>query len=239
MEHVSTIYNLPHSVEARHHSEVSSSEVLRLRDREIADLKYEVQGLRAATSEWEHRFHGARRELDAAVNQLGHVNNLLEEEHRRCQGGDEELRKLRALLEDRTEEVKVAQAFMTTADKYSVAEVSQMVEHLNDEIYQCAMDFSDMVLEQGVKPMWQRSEREWGESLEAARHAFRRWNKSVIDRLEADLLRDDPDATLLECMVQYAFTARCHEIIRAFCPQEKVVDKYLCDLWEKIASSRE
>jgi hypothetical protein len=177
-------------------------------------------------------------ELEAAKHHISHISKLLEVEHHRTQGGETELRKLKVLLDDRTEEVKVAQAFMTCADKYSVSEVCQLVEQLNDEIYQCAMDLSDVVLEQGGKPLWRRQEEEWGKRMEAARYALRRWNEDVLARVEADLLSDDPDTTLFECMVQYMFTTRCHDIIRTFCPQDKGVDNYLCGLWEEIASSR-
>ncbi|TEB37944.1 hypothetical protein FA13DRAFT_1725573, partial [Coprinellus micaceus] len=253
-EHVSSIYGLQGSVEARLRPGPPGSEraemkaiidsheaSLRVKDDEIAALKCHIQEIEKSYNQREERHRSVRAQLSEAHSHIAHQGVLLEEAHRKCRHGDRELEKLRDLLNQRTEEVKVAQAFMTTADKYSSSEVSQMVEELNDEIYQCSMDLSDAMLGQGIAPKDSALDEDARKRIERAQKFFAKsWKVEVINRLAADLSRHhDPDSTLFDCVVQYALVDWVHGIIQSFCPQNKDVDRYLTNLWENVAASHE
>ncbi|KAJ3535906.1 hypothetical protein NMY22_g6268 [Coprinellus aureogranulatus] len=254
-EHASTAYHQPNAQPGQYaqsprpeshrdrfhmNREMQLLEASRVKDDEIATLRHQAQELQTAMRQMEEQLNHKDSELQAARERIDHQNQLLEGVHHQHSRGEDELKKLRTLLADRIEEVKVAQAFMTTADKYSVREVSQMMEELNDEIYQCAMDLSDAVLEQEVRlPQDSIHDEDTKERLEDSRYAFRRWNKQVIARLEVELDQQEPNALLLECMIETVLAARCLENIRVFCSQNEAIDDYICDLWEEIAASHE
>ncbi|KAJ3521282.1 hypothetical protein NMY22_g12378 [Coprinellus aureogranulatus] len=258
-EHASTISHLEDRLDAQPGKGVQSSsghesyhdrshtnreaqflEASRAKDDEIAALRYQAQELQTAMRQLEEKLNQKDSELQAAREHIDHQNQVLQGVLHQHSRGEDELNKLRTLLADRTEEVKVAQAFMTTADKYSVREVSQMVEQLNDEIYQCTMDLSDAVLEQEIRrSRGNVHDENMKKRLEDSRNEFHWWDKQVIAQLEFGLRQHEPNTLLLECMIGYLLTNRCVETIRAFCAHDTVIDDYFCDLWEEIAASHE
>ncbi|TEB37928.1 hypothetical protein FA13DRAFT_1725552 [Coprinellus micaceus] len=253
-EHVSEIYSLQGSAEARPRPGTPGSERMemkdiilsyeasqRVKDNEIAVLKCHIQEIEETHTQREERHRSVRAQRDEARSHNSHQAKSLEEAQRQCQRRDRELEKLRELLNQRTEEVKVAQAFMTTADKYSTSEISLMVEELNDEIYQCSMDLSDAMLGQGIAPKDSALDEDARKRFERAQKFFAKsWNPEVINRLAADLSRHhDPDSTLFDCVAQYALVDWVHGIIRSFCQQNKDVDRYLTDLWENVTALHE
>ena len=66
-----------------------------------------------------------------------------ENAHKRCQALTKELNQKQLLLDERTEVLRGAQAFLTTADQYAVADIIRLVEHLNAEIMQVAAAMVD------------------------------------------------------------------------------------------------
>ncbi|KAJ2922268.1 hypothetical protein H1R20_g14841, partial [Candolleomyces eurysporus] len=136
------------------------------------------------------------------------------------------------LLKTRTEELALAQAFMTTADTCSVADISRMVEQLNDEMYQLAVLISDAVLHAkssgtAVSP----------ENVVQARGALEQiWNEELVRRMHMAVAEED--TILFECFVQYNLANWCHDVVRSFVDNPDA-EEHLQALWKGINQSRE
>jgi hypothetical protein len=158
----------------------------------------------------------------------------------RCRKLEKDLEQTKTLLESRTEELSAAQAFVTTADQYSVADVCALLERLNDEFFQCAMDLSDALLRHRESSPASGNAREssWRTRLQESRRLITKgWDEDTLVRLEADIAQDD--TVMFECMVQNAFVSEAREIIRSFCLENREVNRHMANLWKDIFASRE
>ncbi|KAF8802604.1 hypothetical protein BYT27DRAFT_7172654 [Phlegmacium glaucopus] len=102
--------------------------------------------------------------LISMVAEKKETGNKICELEGKIRGQDEEIRNLQQrlriseeqrsqttkLLDDRTAELKGAQAFLTTADRYSGADVVKMAECLNAEIFQVSAQMAEMLVEAPV-----------------------------------------------------------------------------------------
>ena len=151
---------------------------------------------------------------------------MIQSEHR-----EESLHKSTKLLESRTEELRLAQTFLTTADQHSIADIRHMLDQLNEEIYQCTMMMSDALVEQrGV-------ETEVGEEDEAYRKGVsqeveRRWGSALVSRVQVDV--EEGETTLFESLLQHALMCRCYEIVKSFSLESREFDNRFLALWDSI-----
>lgn len=215
--------------------------MIQARDHRIAQKDAEIEALKLENAELGRRaedsgqkYRESKQELQATT----HAQAQLEEMQQRCRRLEKELDKSKKLLDSRAQELSVAQAFMTTADHYSIADVSNMVEQLNDEFFQCAMDMSDALLQHRDAPSaTDSSNRKWRDILEdSCRLVAGRWNDDALARLETDIAQDD--TVMFECIVQNAFVIEFQEIIGALCFDNKEIDRYLRNLWKAVLTSR-
>ena len=150
------------------------------------------------------------REAAGANEESFHLRREVEELERRCAHIESRLEKTNSLLQTRTEELNIAQAFVTTADRFSVSDVSHMVEQLNDDIYQCSAMLSDLVLAQ---PPPSDEPESVAAMLGVARKAVSaRFTSDWVSRLEADTR--EGDTVLFEGLVQNLLVDRCRCIFR-------------------------
>ncbi|KAF8829624.1 hypothetical protein HHX47_DHR3000539 [Lentinula edodes] len=140
-------------------------QTLSQRDAEIAEL-------RESLSTAENRSTNTARELEASRKEIEHVNRTrtnLEKRAREALVGkealehelgtraeelatsredantiQEALNQTKTLLDMRTAELKVAQAFLPRSDRYAGADIMKMVESLNSEIHQTASIMADV-----------------------------------------------------------------------------------------------
>ncbi|KAF6748619.1 hypothetical protein DFP72DRAFT_1174057 [Ephemerocybe angulata] len=131
-----------------------------------------------------HKYQQLQKRFDQITQQ---ANQHLAEASRLQADAEARLERTEALLRTRTEELSVAQAFMVTADRVSVAEVVRAVEEVNDLVFQCAVDLSDAVLDaragRKAKGIFQTVGVEGkGKAREAV---FEEWGR---ERLEKDVL---------------------------------------------------
>ncbi|KAF5342071.1 hypothetical protein D9611_001716 [Ephemerocybe angulata] len=152
-----------------------------------------------------------------------------------------------ALLRTRTEELSVAQAFMVTADRVSVAEVVRAVEEVNDLVFQCAVDLSDAVLDaratRKAKGIHGVSVEGKGKGCSASMEGISGdWGAEVVRRLERDVLGVDEgegSTVLFEAMVQNVLIEACAGVTKTLCFADSKVDQYLKEVWERIKRSHE
>ena len=93
-------------------------------------------------------FHQRKTEAEKQIRNLQGKNHKLEEDLKMLQGtlrGAQEKHSHTAkLLEERSADLKGAQTFLTTIDRYSGADIIKMVEALNAEIFQGAALISEL-----------------------------------------------------------------------------------------------
>ncbi|KAJ2922260.1 hypothetical protein H1R20_g14833, partial [Candolleomyces eurysporus] len=136
------------------------------------------------------------------------------------------------LLKTRTEELTAAQAFLTTADECSGADLARMVAQLNDDISHCCVLMAEAVIEPdalGDTP-------DEGVIQEVVKDLSGfGWTEAQIRRLHPNVLKQD--TTLFEAMVQNIFVCWCHRLVSSFCYDSRTMDRYFQELWDGIATS--
>ena len=209
---------------------------LRRKEDETCELKSELDRKRQRLLEgeqWGQRLEHRLNELTQREQQLVAQMHDLE---RNCEATESQLEKAKSLLQARTEELNIAQAFMTTADQFSVADLVRLVEELNNDIFQAALNLSDLVLAQktpgSVNPIP-------ATEVEGARGAVaNRYGEELTSRVIADLAQEDPDPVLFESLIQNIFATRCAGVIHSISPGNAGLDKALRGVWEKLSVSR-
>ncbi|KAF6752167.1 hypothetical protein DFP72DRAFT_905093 [Ephemerocybe angulata] len=220
---------------------------LRERDAEIAELR-DYKNRADAHMRWMDRelddaradTRGVRERAELHAQHAQRVEGSLRESLRESESA---LAKAKKLLGARTEELTVAQAFMVTADKFSVADVSRLVEQLNDDAYQCAVMVSDAVLAQREalegRDLQEDTEEERKYVREARQLVVSVWGEDVVGRYEADIKKDG-DTFLFETVVQSALVMRMKDIMqRMYLGKLEGVNKVLVNMWEGIKKTHE
>ena len=111
-------------------------------DRRIQTLVGEKEALMASADQEQTEAKMQIRDLQGKNQTLENELNILKGTLRGVQ--DKHLHTVK-LLEERTADLKGAQTFLTTVDRYAGAEIMKMVEDLNDEIFQGAGLISELL----------------------------------------------------------------------------------------------
>lgn len=211
-------------------------------DERIAETSWELQRVEKENREL-RRVEKENQELRQVEkeNQMLHDEGIkmqrqLEQLTKQSERREENLHKSQKLLESRTEELKLAQTFLTTADQHSIADVCHMVNQLNEEIYQCTMMMSDALIEQ--RGLQGREDEDKAANRQGAcERAELRWGKALASRLQADVANDE--TTLLESLLQHALMRWCYEIVQSFSLESREFDNRFLALWDSIAQACE
>ncbi|RXW25690.1 hypothetical protein EST38_g143 [Candolleomyces aberdarensis] len=206
-----------------------------IQDADIVDLHLQLAGAKETISRLRQDNKGLsgvlHAEREKAKEMKGTLNDFeqLKRNHRQL-AKDYGLKV--KLLKTRTEELALAQAFMTTADTCSVADISRMVEQLNDDIYQFAVLISDAVLH--AKSSGTAVSHE---IVVQARGALEQmWNEELVRRMHMAVAEED--TILFECFVQYNLANWCHDVVRSFVDNPDA-EEHLQALWKGINQSQE
>ncbi|KAF5317078.1 hypothetical protein D9611_003546 [Ephemerocybe angulata] len=193
-----------------------------------------------------HKYQQLQKRLAQTTQQ---ANQRLAEASRLQADAEARLERTQALLRTRTEELSVAQAFMVTADRVSVAEVVRAVEEVNDLMFQCAVDLADAVLDARVArtakgiPSQTAGVNGKGKGRLTAREAvFKEWGVEVVRRLERDILDVDvgeESTVLFEAMVQNVLIEACAGVTKTLCFTDSTVDRHLKGVRERIQRTHE
>ncbi|KAF6752171.1 hypothetical protein DFP72DRAFT_456219 [Ephemerocybe angulata] len=199
----------------------------------MAEKNYETVCARSRANAFEQQYIENEKELRRCTALL-----KTKTEELRC--AREKVENLEELNESRRRELQVAQAFMTTAGKWSVSDVSAKVENLNEEIRSCAFNVGDAVATARRKNReegFEMNERAQRRLREDARLMADRWGEEVVDYMLGEL--DEGETTLFEALVQNVLVERCDEIIRAFWYGNPEVDAALAEIWEGVSDTND
>lgn len=188
---------------------------------------------------WEKQCRRAKKAIERQKADIVAKDTEIKQLREALSGMGQTLEQTKQLLEARTEENKVAQAFMTTADHFSIADVSRLVDQLNDEIFQCAMDMSDAVLkDKDSSPSYSSAENEaWQPRFEeACTKVAEILGEDSVSALRAGA--EKGDLILFECFAQTLFVYRCSEVVHRFSMENDEVNHYIGGLWGHVFESR-
>ena len=136
-------------LEARRHDLVKANTKSGELERRIQTLVGEKESLLASTNAERERVSREQMEAKKEIRDLQGKNQKMEDELNILKGTlrgvqEKHLHTVK-LLEERTADLKGAQTFLTTVDRYAGAEIMKMVEALNAEIFQGAALVSDLL----------------------------------------------------------------------------------------------
>ncbi|TEB26926.1 hypothetical protein FA13DRAFT_1795174 [Coprinellus micaceus] len=154
-----------------------------------------------------------------------------QELQQRCIDATTRLEATQGLLKRRTEELTTVQAFTTTADQFSISDVTRMVEQLNEDIYQVAAQLSDTIL--------MNRQAKQGPDIPGLANARKSvaeiYGDTLVEKLTLHIAQDDP--LLFECLVQNVLALRCYRLIRSINPTSSTINNTLNNVWEKLVVS--
>ncbi|KAF5317077.1 hypothetical protein D9611_003543 [Ephemerocybe angulata] len=186
----------------------------------LTSTQHQVASLRSQMNSLQKQLSTRTSELQQAISEgANHA--------RRAEALGNKLEETKLLLEARTMELGAAQAFVTTADSVSIADVTRFVEQLNDEVYQVAADLGNTVLEN-------RSPENYLSSYER-KFAVESWGDAVVNRLRTDIQKED--TLLFEALVQHTVLAFCLAVVQSLCVSNEQVDEELRLVWDEIRKS--
>ncbi|KAF8901897.1 hypothetical protein CPB84DRAFT_1776958 [Gymnopilus junonius] len=110
--------------------------ILRSRNEQIKIQMEKVQAVERRLADAEARNRKQETELQILREKL--------------RASEEKQSRMASLLEERTSDLKGVQPFLTTADRYSGAEIIKMVEGLNAEIFQAAAFMAELVVDDSM-----------------------------------------------------------------------------------------
>ena len=139
------------------------------------------------------------------------------------------------LLDDRSAELKGAQAFLTTADRYSGADIIKMAESLNAEIFQASALMAELLVD---APVVEDSKQQrhciqgYEEYLEHGRKVM---GSRLFDHLAVKFREIRVDPLPLQLAFQALFTSWCVYEVGHFC--EGTTGKNLKEIYRRIHGS--
>ncbi|KAF6748626.1 hypothetical protein DFP72DRAFT_915732 [Ephemerocybe angulata] len=188
--------------------------------------------IQTSTSSAERRLATLTDENATLQAQLSALQSELSMRAEQLERVQTDLRKTKALLASRSTELNAAQAFVTTADSVSVAEVIQLVERLNDDVYQIAAAMGNAALDAHGTPSAPQQDVEAAQKMVVSR-----WGESVVARLCADVQGEAESTLLFESLVQHALVDLCAGILRSIALGHPEAEKYMRGVWDSIRKS--
>lgn len=220
----------------QHQGDAQRSTISSLRDK-LSRSEAETRRLQGDLQRTEHFSRAKHDEAVAAKEMARRAQSEVAMMSHHLGRLSEELSEAKRLLATRTDELRIAQNFMSTADQFSMADIRQAVEELNEEIYQIAVFVTDDVLPQS------RSQPELDEAARAKqsrkdRHLIEeRWGRSWFERVRGEL--NEGDSVLFEALVRTLLVEWCALAIGTFALQGSSTGKFLDRLWDDIRQDSE
>jgi hypothetical protein len=165
----------------------------------------------------------------------GSTDAQLHELKRRCDDAESRVAQQKSMLQAQAQSLTAVDTFLVTADEFSIADLCRMVEELNDEIFQAAMNISDAIR---LRREEADSRGEAGAPEEALKAISDCYGEKLVSRLVAHLAADEPDFVLLEGLVQNVFVVWCTYLIQSTCPGNDSVDKVLKGVYDEMLKTR-
>ncbi|KAJ3513956.1 hypothetical protein NMY22_g14892 [Coprinellus aureogranulatus] len=213
----------------------SLESTLAQRQAALESLERQYHNTEKSAWEWQEQFRAEKKEHEETRQSMSGKLKGLKQKITTMQ---RELEQTKDLLNLRTEENKAVHAFMTTAGQYSLADLKGLLEQLNDEIFQCAVDMSDAVLEQVSSPPTFDGDKNaaWLQRSEEASQAMSKmYTPELVSRLRAEIAKEE--TILFEGLVQNILVGGCEEFIKSF-SEDAEFNNGMKQVWKHIVHSQ-
>ncbi|KAF8802606.1 hypothetical protein BYT27DRAFT_7112082 [Phlegmacium glaucopus] len=201
----------------------------------VQRLQGEKEDLLATTKVERTELLRKKTEAEKQVYDLQGKNQKLEEELKMLKGTlrgmQEKHLHTTKLLEERTADLKGAQAFLTTVDRYAGAEIMKMVEALNAEIFQGAALISELLGDE-TTIIEQRKD---GRSIQGVKDTLAQHiGLELLQHLSTKSKQVQSDPLPLQLAVQAILTSWCIAMVDRFCtgPASNDLREIYRRIWE-------
>lgn len=186
--------------------------------KKMQELTSEKEKLQADVKIEREEVLRGKMEAETQIRKLQGKNQKLEEDLKILKGTlrgvqDKHLHTIK-LLEERTADLKGAQTFLTTADRYAGAEILKMVEALNAEIFQGAALISELLGDAIVKVDEQRKHAQV--ARDNRDYLVRVIGPELIEHLSTKSEQVQVDPLPLQLAVQAILTSWCVFMVNNF-----------------------
>ncbi|KAH6910146.1 hypothetical protein BKA70DRAFT_1272228 [Coprinopsis sp. MPI-PUGE-AT-0042] len=171
-----------------------------------------------------HDLQSANSRLEARVREL-------EDQLQRTQAKYGETS---ALLNVRSAELKGAQVFLSKADLYAGGEIIQMINALNEEIFQCCANIAE-----GVVSEQERFTEDESTLAHCRSHVTECIGQRMVALLEASREVANGDTLPLQTALQILLVGCCQGLLMAFDYEDQAVDKKLALIYESACANEE
>ena len=200
--------------------------------KEIKRLKEEIQRYDFAMVSAEKIAGNKICDLERKVLQRDEDIRILEQKLRIFQ---EQRSQTTKLLDDRTAELKGAQAFLTTADRYSGADIIKMAESLNAEIFQASALMAELLVDAPVAEDSVQHKRYIQKYRKNLEHGRKEIGSRLFDYLATKSKEIRVDPFPLQLAIQALFTSWCVYEVDQFC--EGSTGESLKQIYNRICKS--
>ncbi|KAF8651109.1 hypothetical protein AX16_004884 [Volvariella volvacea WC 439] len=207
----------------------------------ISELKITIQGLEGEVEQTKQALrdmavkHESTKEVSRQVGNIRQSEGDTDDLRNQLRVTQEQLHRATELLNQRTDELKMVDTYLSRTNKYSDIELKQMVEKLNQEISQtCSaivdtLDFS--TTHRGVV------------SDDLREQLLPRFSQCLPAAFLVDLSRQTPfpdDETgelRIYVALQAVMIAGVHSYSQSWCPSDAVIAKFLKQMYQGLRSS--
>jgi cell division septum initiation protein DivIVA len=207
------------------------------RRKEIRQLKEELQRLDSIVTSMVSAEKVAENKICHLERKVLRRNENIRNLEQKLRISQEQRSQTTKLLDDRTAELKGAQAFLTTADRYSGADIIKMAESLNAEIFQASALMAELLVDAPVveDSVQQRQDiQKYAKRLEHGRKMMPVGSR-LFDHLATKSREIRADPLPLQLAFQALFTSWCVYEVHQFC--EGPVGESLTQIYDRIYKS--
>lgn len=180
----------------------------------------DVESMQESSRMVTHHVH----DLTSANSRLESRVRELEEQLQRSQAKQSETS---ALLSVRSAELKGAQVFLSKADLYAGGEVIQMINALNEEIFQCCANVAEAVISEET-----RFEEDAAVLASCRKELTNRIGQRMVVLLETSRELANGDTLPLQTALQILLVEFCASFLMAFDIDNRELDKKLALIYE-------
>ena len=198
------------------------------RMKEIKRLQEEIKRI-SAEKKTGNKICELERKIHAQVEDIQNLRQKL-------RISEEQRSQTTKMLEDRTAELKGAQAFLTTADRYSGADIIKMAESLNTEIFQASAMMAEVLVETPVIEDCVQKRQDNQACKNCLDHGPKLMGSRLFDHLIAKSTEIRVDPLPLQLALQALLTCWCVHEVNCFCGGP--AEKSLKEIYKRIYKSR-
>ncbi|KAF6752180.1 hypothetical protein DFP72DRAFT_905157 [Ephemerocybe angulata] len=168
-------------------------------------------------------------DLESERNDNRQSKAVITKLRRECEAAKSKLKDAEFRLAECEEDLDSAQQFLNTADGVEIAEVTRMVDRLNDAIEGLASTLGHEIIRAARNRARSKPPRY---ATEARTAVTQIWEKEIVNRMTLGMTLRNP--TIFAALAQSALSNICRTIVQAFCLEDDIMNEKVASLWVGI-----